>query len=70
MKRCARRIAYERNLDAIWQAYQEQQRSTAFDLRRHIGVMAILEAAALSARTGQAEQLAKVAELAEIVALG
>jgi len=66
----ARRIGYERNLNALWQAYQERQGATEFDLRRHIGVMAVLEAAALSARTGDPEQLAKVAELSEIVALG
>lgn len=66
----ARRIGYERNLAAIWQAYQEQQRSTPFELKRHIGVMGMVEAAALSARTGHPEQLAKIPELSDIIAIG
>jgi len=64
-----KRIGYERNLSAVWQVYQQRQRSAAFELKRHIATTAILEAAALSARTGGAEQLVKVAELSEIVSL-
>ncbi|NLX07470.1 MAG: hypothetical protein GXY33_20200 [Phycisphaerae bacterium] len=64
-----RRIGYERMLNALWQAYQERQRSTAFELGRHIGVMAVLEAAALSAKTGDPETPAKVAELNELMTL-
>lgn len=63
------RIAYDRNLNAIWQAYQERQRTTEFDLTRHIGVIATLEAAALSTRTGHPEQVSKVADLGDIISL-
>lgn len=66
----AHRMSYERALNALWQSYQEHQRSPAFELKRHLGVMAILEAAALSARTGAPEQLSKVAELSEIIPIG
>lgn len=55
----ARQIAYSRHFDAIWQSVIEAQRSTEFELKRHLGVLAILEAAALSARTGHPEHLAK-----------
>lgn len=53
--------AYERCLEAVWQAYQERQRNAPFDLRRRLGVMAVLDAAALSVRTGYPEELVKVA---------
>jgi len=65
----AHRIGYERNLSAIWQAYRQQQRSTEFELNRHIAVMATLEASALSVRTGHPEQIAKVAELSDVISL-
>jgi hypothetical protein len=59
----ARQIAITRHFDRIWQSVIEQQRSTEFELKRHLGVLAILEAAALSAKTGHPEQLAKIIDL-------
>jgi len=64
----ARQIAYTRHFDRIWQGIMEHPRATEFELRRHLGVLAILEAAALSARTGHPEQLSKVIDLNKIVA--
>jgi len=62
----ARQIAFTRHFDRIWQSIIEHQRSTEFELKRHLGVLAILEAAALSTRTGHPEQLAKVIDLNKI----
>ncbi len=59
----ARQIAVSRHFDQIWQTVIEQQRSTEFELKRHLGVLAILEAAALSAKTGHPEQLARILDL-------
>lgn len=65
----ARHIAYTRHFEAIWQSLIGQQRSTDFELKRHLGVLAILEAAALSARTGHPEQLAKIVEFNNVATL-
>jgi hypothetical protein len=63
----ARQIAITRHFDRIWQSVIEQQRSTEFELKRHLGVLAILEAAALSAKTGHPEQPHRIADLNKIV---
>ncbi len=59
----ARQIANTRHFDRIWQSVIEQQRSTEFELKRHLGVLAILETATLSAKTGHPEQVAKIVDL-------
>ncbi|MFA5864631.1 MAG: hypothetical protein WC975_08070 [Phycisphaerae bacterium] len=64
----ARQIAYNRHFEHIWQSIIEHQKSTDFELKRHLGVLAILEAAALSARTGHPEQLAKIINFHNIAA--
>lgn len=65
----ARRLGYERFLGAIWQAWQARQRSTPFELRRHLPVRLTLEIAALSSRTGEPEKLTKLPETAELPTL-
>ncbi len=64
----AKRIGYERNLNALWQAHQERQQNADFELTRHIAVSAVLEAAALSAKTGNPEDPAKITDVEEILA--
>ena len=62
----ARRIAYTRIFEQLWQSFIEKRRSNDIELKRHLGVLAILEAAALSSRTGHPEQLVKIVELNNI----
>jgi hypothetical protein len=64
-----RQIAYVRLFEQIWQSYVEQRRSNDIELKRHLGTLAILEAAALSARTGHPEQLNRIVELNNITAM-
>jgi hypothetical protein len=65
----ARRIAYTRIFEQIWQSFIEKRRSNDIELKRHLGVLAILEAAALSSRTGHPEQVDKIVELNNILEL-
>jgi hypothetical protein len=65
----ARRIAYTRIFEQIWQSFIEKRRSNDIELKRHLGVLATLEAAALSSRTGHPEQVVKIVELNNIVEL-
>ncbi len=62
----ARKAAYQSHFERIWQCYMEEQTSTDFELKSHLGIMIILEAAKLSSKTGQPEDLSKIAELNEI----
>jgi len=62
----ARLISYMRQFEHVWQLYIEQRRSAQTELKRHLGVLAILESAVISARTGHPEQLAKIVDLAHL----
>jgi hypothetical protein len=65
----ARQISYTRLFEQIWQSYVEQRRSNTIELRKHLSVLAIIEAAALSARTDHPEQLVRIVEVNNIAAL-
>jgi hypothetical protein len=65
----ARGIAYTRIFEQIWQSFIEKRRSNDIELKRHLGVLAILEAASLSSRTGHPEQMVKIVELNNILEL-
>ncbi len=65
----AHKISYRRYLDNLWQCFIEKRRITDFHLRNHIGTLLALEAAQVSARTNQPEQVSKVAEVNEVLSL-
>ncbi len=59
----ARKAAYAKHFEQLWQSFMEQKRVSDFELKSQISVFIAVETAKLSARTGQPESLAKVAEL-------
>ncbi len=59
----ARKAAYTRHFEQLWQSFMEQRRVCEFELKSQLSVLVAIETAKLSARTGQPESLAKVAEL-------
>ncbi len=59
----ARRIAYSKHFSQLWQSFMEQRRVSEFELKSQLSVFIAIEAAKLSAKTGEPESLVKVAEL-------
>jgi len=59
----SRKIAYSRHFEKLWQSFMEQRRVSEFELKSQLSVLVAIETAKLSARTGQPESLAKIAEL-------
>jgi len=57
-----------RCLETIWQAVMEHQVHSAIDMEQNLQTLAILQAAGISARTGQAERLDRVANVADVLA--
>ncbi len=65
----AAKISCTRLFEQVWQSYIEQRRSNSIELKKHLSVLAIIEAAALSAKTGHPEQLVRIVDFNNIAAL-
>ncbi len=61
----SRKIAYSKHFEQLWQSFMEQKRTCEFELKSQLSVLVAIEASKLSARTGQPESLAKIAELTQ-----